>query len=312
MRTGIWKVIQEDCPKLNPENKVITAKTGEPDTAASASKASWLPMIVIALAQIQMAFNVSALPVSIGAIVSTALVVYSLAVAGFVLLGSKIGKMFGSRLVFQVSAILHGLAMLMMAFSRSTAVILQAQVIAGLAAAALVPSLVVLIATHYRGAQQAQALGLLGASQAAAGVLAFLVIGSLSSLFSWRVGFGIIIILSLGILALSFRLRPVKRDLHVKIDWIGAALAGLAIILISIGFNNLNACGVLLATPDAPFSVLGVSPAPIIIIAGVMLGQGFFAWSTKRIEEKKTPLLALEVLGSPQERAATYCLFIIA
>lgn len=307
---------------MNPDNKSITAITGEPAAPAGEAKASWLPMIVIALAQIQMAFNVSALPVSIGAIVrefntqatiiSTALVVYSLAVAGFVLLGSKIGKMFGSRLVFQVSAILHGLAMLMMAFSRSTAVILQAQVIAGLAAAALVPSLVVLIATHYRGAQQAQALGLLGASQAAAGVLAFLVIGFLSSLFSWRVGFGIIFILALGILALSFRLRPVKRDLHVKIDWIGAALAGLAIILISIGFNNLNAWGVLLATPDAPFSVLGVSPAPIIIIAGVMLGQGFFAWSTKRIEEKKTPLLALEVLGSPQERAATYCLFIIA
>ena len=62
----------------------------------SVNKASWLPMVVIALAQIQMGFNVSALPVSIGGIVedfntspssvSTALVAYSLAVAGFVML----------------------------------------------------------------------------------------------------------------------------------------------------------------------------------------------------------------------------------
>ncbi|NTU83486.1 MAG: MFS transporter [Chloroflexales bacterium] len=83
--------------------------------------ASWLPMLIIALAQIQLAFNVSALPVSIGGIVEafgttpanvgTALVVYSLAVAGFVMLGAKLGKMFGARLVFQIGVILHGLAM---------------------------------------------------------------------------------------------------------------------------------------------------------------------------------------------------------
>lgn len=300
----------------------MTEMAGEQTGAAISARASWLPMMVIALAQIQMAFNVSALPVSIGAIVSefstqptiisTALVVYSLAVAGFVFLGSKIGKIFGSRLVFQVSVILHGLAMLIMAFSRSTTVILQAQAIAGLAAAALVPSLVVLIAVHYKGDQQAQALGLLGASQAAAGVLAFLVIGLLSSLFSWQVGFGIIFVLALGILLLSFRFRLVERDHRVKIDWVGAVLAGLAIILISVGFNNLNAWGLLLASPDAPFNVLGLSPSPLIIVAGVVLVQGFFAWTMRREEQNKTPLLALQVLGTPQERAATYCLFIIA
>lgn len=202
--------------------------------------------------------------------------------------------------------------MLLMAFSRSTTVILQAQAIAGLAAAALVPSLVVLIAMHYKGSQQAQALGLLGASQAAAGVLAFLVIAVLSSLFSWRVGFGIIFGLAVCILILSLRFRPIERDHHVTIDWVGAVLAALAIILISVGFNNLNFWGLLLATPDAPFSVLGVSPAPIIIVVGVMFVQGFFAWTLRRQEKNKTPLLALEVLGSNKERAATYCLFIIA
>jgi hypothetical protein len=74
----------------------------------TAVKASWLPMVIIALAQIQMGFNVSALPVSIGGIVedfntspssvSTALVVYSLAVAGFVILGAKLRVLYVSRL----------------------------------------------------------------------------------------------------------------------------------------------------------------------------------------------------------------------
>ena len=81
---------------------------GKSNTAAiakTALKASWLPMIIIALAQAQMSFNVSAIPVSIGLIVEefdtspttvgTALVVYSLMVAGFVMLGAKVGKLLG-------------------------------------------------------------------------------------------------------------------------------------------------------------------------------------------------------------------------
>jgi MFS family permease len=279
-------------------------------------------MLIIALAQIQMGFNVSALPVSIGGIVedfntspssvSTALVVYSLAVAGFVILGAKLGKLIGSRLGFQIGVIFHGLAMAGMAMSTSSAMMIQMQAIAGLAAALLVPSLVVLIANHYRGAQQSQSLGLLGAAQAIAGVLAFLVIGVLGTLLSWRYGFALIVVIAAIVFLLSFKLKPVERNKDIKIDWIGAALAAFAIILISIGFNNLKAWGMLLASPDAPVSVLGMSPSPIMIVTGIVIGQGFFAWSRRRHEQKKMTLLALEVLDSPHERAATYCLFIIA
>jgi len=289
---------------------------------ASAVRASWLPMLIIALAQIQMGFNVSALPVSIGGIVedfntspssvSTALVVYSLTVAGFVMLGAKLGKLFGARNMFQMGVVLHGLAMAGMAISTSDTMMVQMQAIAGLAAAILVPSLVVLIANHYRGAQQSQSLGLLGASQAIAGVLAFLVIGVLGTLLSWRYGFALIVIIAAVVLVLSFKLKPVEQNREIKIDWVGAVLAALAVILISIGFNNLKAWGMLLASPEAPVSVLGMSLSPIMIVTGIVIGQGFFAWSRRRQEQKKTPLLALEVLDSPQERAATYCLFVIA
>ncbi len=190
--------------------------------AKSVLKASWLPMLIIALAQIQMGFNVSALPVSIGGIVedfntspssvSTALVVYSLAVAGFVMLGAKLGKLIGSRLAFQIGVIFHGLAMVGMAVSTSDTMMIQMQAIAGLAAALLVPSLVVLIAHHYKGAQQSQSLGLLGAAQAIAGVLAFLVIGVLGTLLSWRYGFALIVVIAAIVFLLSFRLKPVERD----------------------------------------------------------------------------------------------------
>jgi MFS family permease len=294
-------------------------------TAASAEavlRVSWLPMLIIALAQIQMSFNVSALPVSVGAIVedfdtspttvSTALVVYSLAVAGFVMLGAKVGKLLGARLAFQVGVLVHGLSMALMALSTDTTMIFQAQGIAGLAAALIVPTLVVLIANHYRGAQQSQSLGLLGAAQAGAGVLAFLVVGVIGTLAGWRPSFWLIVLIALVVFLLSFRFKPIEREKGVRIDWVGALLAALAITLISLGFNNLKAWGMLLASPDAPVSILGMSPSPIMIVVGVVIGQGFFAWAHRRQAQGKSPLLALEVLDTPQERAATYCLFIIA
>lgn len=283
---------------------------------------SWIFMVIIALAQIQMSFNVSALPVSIGGIVEdfhttpssvgTALVVYSLAVAGFVMLGAKLGKLIGSRLAFQIGIVSHGLAMLGMVFSSSAAMMIQMQAFAGLAAALVVPSLVVLIANHYHGAQQSQSLGLLGASQAIAGVIAFMIIGVLGYFVSWRWGFVLIVAIALVVIFLSFRFKPVPRDTSIKIDFVGALLAAVSIALISIGFNNITAWGMLIADPNAPYHVLGMSLSPIFIIGGFFAGQAFFKWTHKRSESGKTPLLALEVLDSAEERAATFTLFIIA
>lgn len=278
-------------------------------------------MIIIALAQIQLAFNVNSLQVLIGDIVddfnttpgsvSTALVVYSLAVAGFVMLGAKLGKLFGSRLVFQVGVLVVSGAMIGMALSSSPAAMIQYQGLVGLAAAAIVPSLVVLIATHYKGKQQAQCLGLLGAAQAAAGVLAFLISGFLGTFLSWRYAFALLTFLGVLIFVLSFRLKPVERQPGVKIDWNGALLAAIAVALISLGFNYLNDWGLLLAKAGAPFNVLGLSPAPIMIVAGLLVGQLFIVWTGLRAAANQAPLVAPEVLDSTEERAAVYVLLVI-
>lgn len=278
-------------------------------------------MAIIVLAQMQMAFNVNAIPVSIGPIVEelhvpstgvgTALVVYSLFVAAFVMLGTKIGKAFGERLVFQVTVLLHGAAMAIMAFSQDAGMMNLAQALAGLAAAALVPTLVVLIAANYSGQQKAQALGILAATPALSGALAFFVAGFLGTFLSWRYSFGILTFLSIGVFLLSFRLKPIPRQKGIKIDGVGVALSAIAVILISFGFNNLNNWGIVLANDNAPFSLVGLSPAMLFVVFGLMLFQAFFAWSHQRAELGRPPLLSLEVLDSPQERMTIVALLII-
>jgi hypothetical protein len=97
----------------------------------------------------------------------------------------------------------------------------------------------------------------------------------------------------------------------VRIGLVGVVLAGAAIILISFGFNNLNGWGLGVARPGAPFSLLGLSPAPVMIVAGIVLGQAFLRWTARRERANETPLPLLEVLDSPRERAAVYAMFTV-
>jgi MFS family permease len=236
--------------------------------------------------------------------VATALVLYSLFVAAFVMLGAKIGKMFGERLVFQVSVLLHGGSMALMAVSTSAETMNLAQALAGIAAAALVPTLVVLIAANYRQRQQEQALGILAAIPAVASGLTFVVAGFIATLLSWRVSFGLIFVLSIVVFVLSFRLQPIPRSKGIRIDFVGVVLSALAIACILFGFNNLNSWGLVAAKEAAPISLFGLSPAPFLIALGIVFGQAFFVWSERRVADKKTPLLALEVTSSTEQRAA--------
>lgn len=291
------------------------------DPAGRSSKVSWLPLAIIVLAQLQMGFNINALPVSLGPIVedlkapatavSTALVVYSLFVAAFVMLGAKLGKLFGERLVFQVSAVGHGIAMAIMALSRDANMMNTAQLIAGMAAALLVPTLVVLIAVNYHGKQQAQALGILASIPAISSGLAFVLAGFIATLLNWRYSFGLIFIQSIAVLILSFRLAPVARQKNIKIDFVGVVLSALSIAAVLFAFNNISRWGLLIATPQAPFSFLGLSPVPILFVIGIALGQAFFTWTEQREASGKTPLLHLEVLNSPEERNAVIA-FLVA
>jgi MFS family permease len=299
----------------------MTKKATASTIVEAASKASWAPLAIIVLAQLQMGININALPVSLGPIVddlnapataiSTALVLYSLFVAAFVMLGAKIGKLFGERLVFQVSVVGHGAAMALMALATDASMMNIAQAAAGIAAALLVPTLVVLIAANYRERQQEQSLGILASIPAVASGLTFIVAGYIATALSWRFSFGLIFIISLVVFFLSFRMKSVPRQKGISIDLVGVVLSALSVALILFGFNNLNAWGIVVAKSAAPFSILGLSPVPFMLLLGVVLGQAFFAWSERRVAYKKTPLLALEVLDTPEERNAVYA-FLVA
>ncbi|MDF2848285.1 MAG: transporter [Oerskovia sp.] len=291
----------------------------EPTTTET--RRSWVPMVGLFLAQVLMSFNVAALPVSLGGmveefgvpptVVSSTIVVYGLAVAALVMTGAKLGQRIGWVVVFRVVVATFAVSALMMIFSPTVGWAVAGQAVAGASAAIIVPALVALIAENYHGPQQATAIGSLGSARAISGVSAFFIGGALGTLVGWRPVFGIVLLLAVVVFLFSFRLRSDRGDPGIRIDLVAAVLIGAAIVLLTLGFNNLNAWGLLYASPDAPFSVVGVSPAPLFVVVGVVLGQTFFWWTRRRAAAGKVPLVDLTVLGSSSERAAVYAMFIV-
>jgi len=155
------------------------------------TRASWAPMIALFLAQILMSYNVAALPVTLGGMVdtfrvpptdvSTAIVVYGLAVAALVMVGAKVGQRVGWVLIFRIVIALFAASGVLMVLSPSVGWVILAQAVAGASAAIIVPSLVALIAENYHGRQQETAIGSLGSARALAGVTAFLLGGTLAT-----------------------------------------------------------------------------------------------------------------------------------
>jgi MFS family permease len=251
--------------------------TTPPDPAAAfaaeddgAVRASWLPLIIIVLAQLQMAINISVLPVSLGPMsedldapataTATALLLYSLFVAAFVMLGAKVGKLVGERRVLQVGVVAHGAAMALMATSTDARTMNTDQALAGVAAAALVPTLVVMIAANYHGRQQETSLGVLAGIPAVASAVTFVVAGFLATALSWRYSFWLIVLLAVAVFLLSFRLTPIPRQPSIRIDVVGVVLSAVAIALILFGFNNLQTWGLPVAE-DAVLAAEAVTGA---------------------------------------------------
>lgn len=284
----------------------------------AAAPASWLPLIVVVLTQIQASFAVNALTVSMAPItedldtaassVGTAITAGTFSMAAFILLGAKVGARYGTRRVFQLAVAVHALAMAGVALAPTPAVLFIAQASSGAVIALIAPALTVFIATNYHGAQQARAIGLLAAAIPAAGVLALLIAGQFATTIGWRWSFWLMVALGAVNLVLSFRLKPVPAQSGLTIDWTGAMLAAVSIILLSFGFSGLNTWGVWNATEQAPWSVLGISPAPILIVLGLVVGQAFFLWLRRRGAAGKPRIFDLRVLATGAERAVTACM----
>lgn len=272
--------------------------------------------MIVMLCQIQLSFN--AFNVSIQGIVEDlgipassvglALTTATFAMAGFVLLGARLAARMGVRKALQIGLIGPTVAAIVISVTNAGWSLFAVQALSGATTALVSPSLTVIIARNYQGKQQAQAIGFLASAIPLAQVVSLLIAGAFASSIGWRWSFVLLSCIGIANLLLSMKLAPIAPRPEIVIDWTGAALSSIGIIMLSAGFSFVNAWGLVSAGDNTPFDIAGLSPVIFLLIGGVVLVHAFFRWTRRRMDEGKPPLFSLDVLRSSKERSIVACM----
>ena len=271
----------------------------------------WGVLLVMGLASFILVLDTSMMNVAISAIVEelnttvsgvqAAITIYALVMASFLLLGGKLGDIYGMKKTFIVGMILYGIGTLTAALTPNLAIlILGWSVIEGIGAAFVLPMTITMLALKYSGKRLAMAFGVIGGVQAAGAAVGPIYGGYMTTEFSWRLAFASEAVIVVIIFALLFVL-PESKKIKGKVDWLGAAfsITGLATIVLGIILSSRYGW-VMAKRPftigDITINPFGLSITPILITFGLGMLLFFLHWE-RRVEKKgKMPLLHVGIL----------------
>jgi EmrB/QacA subfamily drug resistance transporter len=216
------------------------------EAAAEAAPASRRLQMLLAAAMFVLVVDTSLMNVSISKVVEdlgttvsgvqSAIALEALVSAAFILIGSKVGDLFGRKRAFVLGLLGYALGALAMAVSQGlTAIILFWAIIGGLGASLLLPAMQSLIHGNFEGAAQKQAYALVGAAAAIAAAVGPLLGGFLTTFLSWRVGFLLEVVVIAVVLSNLKLVHDVPYTGDRSVDLVGAALSALGMGGLVIG-----------------------------------------------------------------------------
>src|SRR4029453_3706037 len=158
--------------------------------------------ILLAMAMFVLVGDTSLMNVSISAVVhdldttvsgvQSTIALEALVSAAFILIGSKIGDLIGRKRAYILGLLGYAAGALAMTLSQSLIpVIVFWAVVGGLGASLLLPAMQSLIHGNFSGPMQRKAYALVGAAAAIAAAVGPLLGGAITTYLSWRVGFGL-------------------------------------------------------------------------------------------------------------------------
>ncbi len=240
-----------------------------------------IPILVLVMAQIGTTGENSAMSLAATAFANAfgsttadfqlANMVYSLVAGALMIAGGMMGIIIGWKKNFRLGILLCAAGEVVVALSPSMLLLTWVgRVLVGLGASFMIPSVLGLIPHIYHsGKNRAVAFGCIGAASGIATILP-IVFGLLMDALGFRVTFGIMAAYFMIVFAASFALPAIeKAPGKLKFDYVGTGLAALGLFLFLIGISRISVWGLVAPTAAAPFAILGFSPAPVLIIAGL-------------------------------------------
>ncbi|MCB0869382.1 MAG: MFS transporter [Solirubrobacterales bacterium] len=259
---------------------------------------------VLAAAQFLMVLDQAVMNVSISQLVEdfdttvttiqSVIAFYALVMAGLMLIGAKLGDIFGRKRIFKIGLVVYASGSALTAASWSVpSLAFGWSVLEGIGAAMVLPSMVALVAGNFDGKSRAVAYGVLG-GMAGVGIAVGPILGGwMTTDFSWRYVFIGEVIVSAGIFfGTRWMAEPAAEEPRPKLDVVGGILSATGLALIVFGVLMASNWG-WLKPLDSPVEIFGFSLTPFVIAAGMVLVGMFASWQRRREEEGKDPLVHL-------------------
>lgn len=291
--------------------------SGAPPGASVSGLAKWLPLLVLCLAQLSTSGDNATLSIATGALVkdlnapmelvSIANAMYSLAAGSLMVAAGMIGLMVGWKITFRVGCALLFCAELTAFFSPNMEVFTYgARLLSGVGGSFMIPSVLGLIASNYKGRDQAVAFGAIGAASGVSFAAGPIICGLLVDHLGWRYAFAAIACLCIVIFMGSFIVpTPAKPARKVKFDAPGVVLTMIGLFSVILGFLKVSSWG--LFTPfNPPFTVLGLRPAPFLVLFGIVVLALMLKWERHREATAGSALIPLSFVCTPQVRNGLY------
>jgi MFS family permease len=239
-------------------------------------------LVPLGTAQFLIVLDTSVMNVSISQLVTdfsttitaiqATITLYTLVMAAFLVVGSQVGDILGRRRTFGVGLVIYGIGSALTSIAPTLWVlVLGWSVIEGLGGALVLPALAALVGGNYTGPQRAAAYGVIGGLAGAGIAVGPLLGGWVTTYLTWRLVFaGEVVIVVFILLTMRWIADAPPTGPRRKLDAVGAALSVLGLTLVVLGVLQSGAWG-WLRPLDPPFTVLGFSPTPFVIAAGLVV-----------------------------------------
>jgi MFS family permease len=269
-----------------------------------------LVLLTLASGQFLMTLDSSVMNVSIATVakdvdttvtgIQTAITLYTLVMAMFMVTGGKVGSIVGRRRAFAGGCLVYGAGSLTTALAPNLAILLFGwSFLEGVGAALIMPAIVALVAGNFPPRGRPRAYGLVMAAGAIAIAVGPLIGGFATTYFSWRWVFVGEVFLVLTILALARHVRDAPSERRTRLDLIGSVLSATGLGLAVFGILRSSEWGWVMPKPDGP-KLFGVSPVVWFIMGGVLVIWLFLGWERRLEASGAEPLVRPELFANSQ------------
>jgi EmrB/QacA subfamily drug resistance transporter len=247
---------------------------------------------------------------------------YALTFASLLIIGGRLGDLYGHRRIFIIGASLFGAGSLLASVSWSVGSLIAGEaIIEGIGASLMLPATLAILSTTFKGPERGPAFAAWGATAGAAAALGPVVGGFLTTEYSWRWAFRInVIIAPVAIVGALIVMAKSAPDPHRRqVDVPGAALIAAGMFLLVFGLSEGPSDGWLIPTKDV--SALGttiwprtapISMIPLVFIVGVIILAAFYRLERAKERDDRAPLFEFGQLRHPTFRYGLLTTIVLA